>query len=142
MALRRPLILLGALAVAAVACGALVLKVIGDPNEERTQLVFHDQYGEATTGAKFGVSIGSPWSRADATVRGLFAPVYVLCQTGTEEDFARGGGAACATPPSSGLARVSYRDGSWRNGVITLKVSNGRVAGIVWHYPGPFYMDM
>ncbi len=140
--LRRALILLGALLVAAFACGALVLNAIGDPNEERTRLVFHDQYGEVTAGAKFGVAIGDPWPKADRAIRQLFEPGFVLCIEGTEELFMRGGGKFCEVPPAKGLAQVSYRDETWRNGVITLTIFNGRVIKINWHYPGPFYVDM
>jgi len=140
--LRRALILLGALLVAVFACGALVLKTIGDPNEERTHLVFHDQYGEITGGSKFGVAIGDAWPNADRAIRRLFDPGYVNCIEGTEELFMRGGGKFCEVPPARGLASVSYRDETWRNGVITLTVSEGRVVKITWHYPGPFYVDM
>jgi hypothetical protein len=105
-------------------------------------MVLHNQYGRATSGTKFGVTVGMLWLPADGAVRRHFAPGYVLCLTGTPEQLHRGGGASCETPPLSGFAEVSYRDRTWRNGVITLTVNDGRVTEIAWHYPGPFYIDL
>ena len=59
-----------------------------------------------------------------------------------EEQLARGGGLSSDEPILTGYARVSYRDGSWRNGVVTLELQDGRVTELAWHYSGPFYIDL
>ena len=108
--------------------------------DERTELVLFDQYGHVASGTKFGVTVGMTWSAADSAVRQLFTPGYVNCETETRGQTPYGGRAFCKAPPQSGFAKVSYRDQSWRNGVITLTFDDGRVTTIGWHYPGPFYI--
>ncbi len=113
-----------------------------EPTDERTQLVLRNSYGQVTSGTKLGVTIGEPWSRADATIRSLFTPANVLWQTGSYVGEGGQGVQLGRTPVLSGESRVSYRDRSWRNGVVTLDLVDGRVVRIIWHYPGPFYIDL
>ena len=112
------------------------------PNDERTQLVLRDSYGRVTSGTKLGVTVGEPWGQADATIRSFFEPRYVLWQTGKHRNDGGDGVRISDTPILTGQSQVSYRDSSWRDGVVTLGLTDGRVVEITWHYPGPFYIDL
>jgi len=111
------------------------------PYDERTQLVFNQNYGTITSGTKLGVRVGGTWEDADNAIRRQFRPDNVLWQSGvcmgdgSDGEFSR-------TPVLLGRATVSYRDRSWQNGVITLCLQDGVVSSVAWHYPGPFYIDL
>ena len=108
---------------------------------ERTQLLLNDRQGVVTSGSKLGVHVGDPWRKADTTIRSQFEPRYVLWQVG--ETNGMGGGFSFPDGPVlTGKATVIYRDGGWRNGVVTLDLLDGAVVSIGWHYSGPFYIDL
>jgi hypothetical protein len=110
------------------------------PHEARTAKVLLDQYGQTTSGAEFDVAIGGAWRDADRVLRARFRPKYVLVVTGPEQEVARGGGVSGRAPTLRGFEKVSYRDGSWRNGLITLELQDGVVRRVIWHYPGPLFI--
>jgi hypothetical protein len=82
------------------------------------------------------------WRDADEVVRSQFDPTYVLWWVGTEEEKARGAGTVAQSPVLSGPSQVSYRDKSWRNGVITLHLNDGVATEVSWWFGGPFYIDL
>lgn len=139
--MKHRLAIFGAIALLALAGVAAAVGWRLALKDERTQLVLGDQYGVVTSGTRLGVRIGDPWRKADATLRSQFEPEYVLWQAG-ETHGAGGGFTFPGGPVLTGKAEVSYRDRSWRNGVVTLGLSDGRVVSIAWHYPGPFYIDL
>jgi hypothetical protein len=110
------------------------------PHEARTAKVLLDQYGAANSGAEFDVSIGQAWKDADRVLKARFQPKYVLVVSGPEEEVSRGGGTSGSSPTLRGFEKISYRDGSWRNGLITLELQDGIVRRVVWHYPGPMFI--
>jgi hypothetical protein len=126
--------------------GAALLVLVGlvwfiGPTDERTALVIGEQYGTISAGTKLGVTIGDPWPAADAALRRSFTPAYVQWLTGRHPQQGGNGVTLSDTPILVGDAEASYRDRSWRNGVVTLAVRDGVVMSLSWHYPGPFYFD-
>lgn len=109
------------------------------PHDERTEMMLHQPYGRVTSGAKFGIRIGETWGEADATIRRQFVPRYVSWEALKQDADARTISVPAQQPILSGDASVAYDDSTWRNGVITLDLMDGRVTRVTWHYPGPFY---
>jgi len=116
--------------------------LVATANDERAKLVVGDSYGRITSGSKLGVSVGERWETADSTIRHLFQPSYVLWEPSYVRRNGRIVESSRGKPVLQGVASVSYRDPSWRNGVVTLDLIDGRVVRITWHYPGPFYIDL
>ena len=127
------------LALAAMAAIAFVWS--WQPTSEPTELYRHQRRGSITHGSQLGATVGAEWQAADQALRSRFRPSYVLWQSGPPEQIRRGGGLSDG-PVLRGYAEVSYRDQSWRNGVVTLELMEGRVTKISWHYSGPFYIDL
>lgn len=82
------------------------------------------------------------WREADQVIRSQFEPTYVMWLVGKDEDRARGGGRNSSSPVLTGRSEVHYRDKSWRNGVITLHLSDGVVTEVHWWFGGPLYIDL
>ena len=112
------------------------------PHSELTKAGLNTEVGELTTGSRFGLRKGMHWREADQILRSQFEPAYVLWTVATDEERARGAGRSSLSPVLSGKGHVSYRDQSWRNGVIALQLSDGVVTGVSWWFGGPFYIDL
>ena len=139
--MKHKLVIVGLIALLSLAGVASAGWMAIEPNNERTQLLFNDPKGVVTSGSKLGVHIGDPWHKADATIRSQFQPRYVSWEVG--ELNGMGGGLAFPDGPVLvGKATVVYRDGGWRNGVVTLDLVDGSVVAIWWSYSGPFYVDL
>ena len=130
------------LVVGLVSLVAAIVWAISTFNDEPTKLYFDEPRGQASAGTKLGVSIGDPWRSADRALRDGFSPAYVLWQQGRYVSEGGTGVRLSRDPILTGDAEVSYRDGSWRNGVVTLILRDGRVTAIHWHYSGPLYIDL
>lgn len=136
------------LAAALVAFLAAIFWFGVQPMDERTQLLFNQSSGTITEGAMLGVTVGDSWTDADAALRRRFKPDYILWQSyrqGTERESVplRSNPVVVGHDPILvGDAAVSYRDKSWRNGVVTLRLTDGVVRAIEWGYGGPFYVDL
>ena len=139
--MKHKLAIFGSVALLGVAGVATAAWIAMEPTSERTQLLFNDPKGVVTSESKLGVHIGDPWHKADATIRSQFQPRYVSWEVG--ESKGMGGGLAFPDGPVLvGKATVVYRDGGWRNGVVTLDLVDGSVVAIGWSYSGPFYVDL
>ncbi|WP_162938909.1 hypothetical protein [Brevundimonas naejangsanensis] len=124
--------------------GALTLLVLGlvtwvrfGPLDERTAIVFRDSHGSIVAGEKFGVRIGDSWQEANRELRQ---------HPGITPGFHYAGWSEVGPKTIDegilvGETMTTYRDTSWRNGVILLKLRDGKVAGIQWNYVGPLYID-
>lgn len=121
---------------------AALVWAVSTSYDEPTKLYFDEPHGEVSAGGKLGVNVGDPWSRADRALRARFTPDYVLWQQGRYVDQGGTGVRLADDPILTGQAEVSYRDRSWRNGVVTLILRDGRVVAINWQYSGPFYIDL
>ena len=110
------------------------------PHSDLTNAGFRTENSELTTGSKFGLRLGMTWREADQTIRSQFEPGYVLWRTGTEEEILIGAGGYPQSPVLSGRSEVTYRDGSWRNGGITLYLMDGVVTEVHWWFNGPFHI--
>jgi len=124
--------------------GALILSLIVGgwfylwPHDERTMAALHTSSGQITAGRRFGVSVGEGWAEADQDVRRQFNPAYVLWEKPLP---APAYSQTVNGPMLVGNASVTYRDQSWRNGLITLKLREGKVVQITWNY-SPAYIDL
>lgn len=132
--------------ILAIALAALIAGVwfAIDPMDERTQLLFSENRGTATQGTKLSITVGETWGDADVVIRSLFAPGYSPLWE-TKKDVTAGGSdnwRGASDPVLTGEARVSYRDRTWRNGVVVLDLNNGLVTAVHWNYVGPFYSDL
>jgi hypothetical protein len=131
------------LALVAVAIVLLVIGVASAPSactnisarggDARARLMLERPRGHITSGSVLGVEVGATERSADAAIRRLFTPSYVL------RDGADG---LSRLPLPPGDAVVSYRDKSWRNGVVSLLLKDGRVIAVAWSYSGPLYIDL
>ena len=138
--MKRKLAVFGSIALLSLVCLASAGWAL-ELRNERTQLLVNEPRGAVTSGSKLGVRIGDPWPRADTTIRNHFQPRYVFWQVG--ESNGMGGGFTLPDGPVlTGKATVIYRDGGWRNGVVTLDLLDGAVVSIGWSYSGPFYIDL
>jgi hypothetical protein len=135
-------ILLWLVATLVLAVGSTAAWVAWWPHSDLTKAGLHTEVGNLTSGNRFGLRPGMPWQEADQTIRSQFEPAYVLWWVGTEEEKARGAGSLPSSPVLSGPSEVSYRDKSWRNGVITLRLYDGIVTEVGWSFGGPFYIDL
>jgi len=135
-------IFLRLLAIVVLVVGSSAAWVAWWPHSDLTRAGLHTEVGELTSGSRFGLRPGMPWREADQTIRSQFEPTYVLWWVGTEEEKARGAGRSPSGPVLSGPSQVSYRDKSWRNGVITLQLNDGVVTEVGWWFGGPFYIDL
>lgn len=110
---RRTGIVLGA-----CLAGLLALAVL---QNERNRLAMTNSSGSVSSGTKFGVSIGD---EIDPARQHLLASGFTQLLT------------------PSDLQQLNYplrneyvfRDGAWRRGTVRLRVSEGKVAAIAWHY--------
>lgn len=139
--MKHKLAIFGSIALLSLAGLASAAWMGLEPRNERTQLLFNDPQGVVTSGSKLGVRIGDPWHKADAAIRSQFEPRYVLWQVGKTNRFG-GNYTVRDGPVLTGQAEVSYRDGGWRNGTVTLDLRDGFVVAIIWQYYGPFYFDL
>lgn len=136
------------LAIALIALLAAIFWFEVKPTDERTQLLMNQGTGTITEGTRLGVTVGDSWNEADAALRGLFTPDYVLWQgfqhppDGVGSAVIRHPVTVGHSPILVGDAEVSYRDRSWRNGVVTLRLADGVVTAVEWGYGGPFYIDL
>ena len=112
------------------------------PHSDLTKAGLHTEVGELSSGSKFGLHPGMPWREADQIIRSQFEPSYVMWLVGKGEERARGGGRNSSSPVLTGRSEVYYRDKSWRNGGITLHLSDGVVTEVHWWFGGPFYIDL
>jgi hypothetical protein len=108
------------------------------PHDERTFAALHSSSGEITKGRRFQVEVGDNWRLADHEIRSQFQPDYILWETPSPTP-------AYSQPADSpvliGDATVTYRDRSWRNGLVMLSLHDGRVIKIHWDY-SPLYIDL
>ncbi len=135
-------IFLWLLAAVVLVVGSATAWVAWWPHSDLTRAGLHTEVGELTSGSRFGLRPGMPWREADQTIRSQFEPTYVMWQVGTEEEKARGAGTYPSSPVLSGRSEVTYRDKSWRNGLITLHLNDGVVTEVHWWFGGPFYIDL
>lgn len=135
-------IFLWLIAAALLVVGSTAAWVAWWPHSDLTKAGLNTEVGELTSGSRFGLRPGMPWREADQIIRSQFEPEFVLWWVGTEEEKARGAGKASSSPVLSGQSEVSYRDRSWRNGVITLRLNDGIITEVRWWYGGPFYIDL
>lgn len=108
------------------------------PHDERTSAALQNSAGTIDFGRRFGVKVGDGWKRADEEVRSQFTPGYVLWTTPRPPPAYE---QPVDGPVLVGDANVTYRDRSWRNGLITLKLHDGHVVQVTWTY-SPFYVDL
>ena len=135
-------IFLWLVATVVIVVGSSAAWVAWWPHSDLTRAGLHTEVGELSSGSRFGLRPGMAWRDADEVVRSQFKPAYVLWWVGTEEEKARGAGKVSQSPVLSGPSQVSYRDKSWRNGVITLYLNDGVVTEVGWWFGGPFYIDL
>ncbi len=108
------------------------------PHDERTTAALSNSSGKITAGRRFQVSVGDTWLRADQEIRSQFSPDYVLWETPSPPPA---DSQTADSPVLAGSATVTYRDRSWRNGLITLTLHDGRVSQVMWNY-SPLYIDL
>jgi hypothetical protein len=119
-----------------LAVGIVLAWFVVKPADERTQLVFRESHGAIAQGTRLGVAVGQTWNDADVGIRRQFKPSSVICY----QQVGESGTQFLRAPLLHGVSYVSYRDDSWRNGVVLLEFHNGRVARISWNY-APFAID-
>lgn len=110
------------------------------PLDERTAILIREPHGSIERGSKLGVDIGDTWSEADRALRQ---------QANVSKPFHKAGWSNERNPSFQyldapiliGEAKAIYRDSSWQNGVVTLRLRDGIVVGIQWNYFGPLYID-
>ena len=124
-----------------VALGLLLATCAYGPGDPRNDLVGAGSKRIAS-GKMLGVSIGDQWKVADQRLWRQFGLGDTLWSTGKYVSEGGTGEKLGHSPVLRGEAEVSYRDRSWRNGVITLYLVDGRVAAIGATYVGPFYVDL
>jgi hypothetical protein len=107
------------------------------PHDERTTAALNTSSGQIAAGQRFQVSIGDSWEKADKKIRRQFNPSYTMWEKPSPPPAYS---QTVDGPVLLGDATVTYRDQSWRNGTITLKLLNGRVVQISWSY-SPLYID-
>jgi len=133
--MKRRFVILGVLA--AFGAGSAGWAAFG-PLDERTALLLRQSHGSASAGSKLGVRIGATWGEADHTLRqhsGIGRADHRLGWS--NERFVP----FQDEPLLVGQSVASYRDTSWRNGVVTLLLDDGIVARVDWNYVGPLYID-
>jgi len=99
--------------------------------DERSRWLAMNRDGQLTKGCALGVCVGDARDEALGTLR----------RHGLTDVLEVAGGSSEAPNVEAGRTLVSIRDNSWRNGVFSLEIADGRVAAISWSYVGPFYLD-
>jgi hypothetical protein len=110
------------------------------PLDERTAILIRHPHGSIDQGAMLGVRIGDTWSEADQALRnqaGIGKPFHKAGWSNEPNPYIQ----FLDGPVLDGEAQASYRDKSWQNGVVTLRMKDGVVVGIRWSYVGPFFID-
>ncbi|WP_396593987.1 hypothetical protein [Brevundimonas sp. R86498] len=110
------------------------------PLDERTALLVRQPNGSIEQGSKLGVHIGNSWSDADRTLRqqaNVGKPFHKAGWSNEPNPYVQ----FLDGPVLVGEAQALYRDTSWQNGVITLRLRDGVVVGIQWSYVGPLFVD-
>lgn len=116
------------------------------PHTERTSAALNFSSGQIKSGHRFQISVGDSWTVADQKIRRQFTPSYILWEKGgpppaNGQTDSQADRRDVDGPLLVGDASVVYRDSSWRNGMITLELHDGRVTQIMWNYD-PLYVDL
>lgn len=111
-----------------------------------TRLFFSQPSGSITSGSVLGISVGS---RVDVAVEkmrrmGIYPPTYFPGGRPLYPDgYVRVGPLGDQVVSiSEDQTIISFRDDSWRNGVIDLTEEDGVIVRISWRYEGPFFVDI
>ncbi|WP_426051932.1 hypothetical protein [Brevundimonas sp. SL161] len=110
------------------------------PLDERTAILVRQPHGSIEQGGKLGVDVGDTWSAADRALRqqgNIGKPFHKVGWSNEPNPF----GQYLDEPVLVGEAQALYRDTSWQNGVVTLRLRDGVVVAIQWSYVGPFFID-
>lgn len=125
--------------VVALAVGLTGWATFG-PLDERTAIFVRHPHGSIEQGGKLGVHIGDTWSEADRALRqqaNVGKPIHKAGWSNEPNPFVQ----YLDHPVLVGEAQALYRDTSWQNGIVTLRLRDGVVVGIQWSYVGPFFID-
>ncbi|WP_421736299.1 hypothetical protein [Caulobacter sp.] len=110
------------------------------PLDERTAILLRQSHGSIEQGGKLGVHIGDTWSEADRALRqqaNVGKPYHKAGWSNEPNSSVQ----YLDYPVLVGEAQAVYRDTSWQNGVVALRLRDGIVVGIQWNYVGPFFID-
>lgn len=110
------------------------------PLDERTAILVRQPQGSVEQGGKLGVHIGDTWIEADRALRqraNIGKPFHKAGWSNEPNPSVQ----YLNDPVLVGEAQALYRDTSWQNGVVTLRLRDGVVVGIQWNYVGPFFID-